>query len=55
MVAVARRRVFRIEALATQVREQTGEDRIFPLTTDMADRVQAEAVVQQVEEQFGRR
>ena len=54
VVAVARRRVFRIEALAAQVREQTGEDRIFPLTTDMADRAQAEAVVRQVEEQFGR-
>jgi len=54
VVAVARRRVFRIEALAAQVREQTGEDRIFPLMTDMADRAQAEAVVQQVEEQFGR-
>ncbi len=54
VVAIARRRVFRIEALATQVREQTGEDRIFPLTTDMADRAQAEAVIQQVEEQYGR-
>ncbi len=53
VVAIARRRVFRIEALATQVREQTGEDRIFPLTTDMADRAQAEAVIQQVEEQHG--
>jgi len=54
VVAVARRRVFRIEALAAQVREQTGEERIFPLTTDMADRAQAEAVVRQVEERFGR-
>lgn len=54
VVAIARRRVFRIEALATQVREQTGEDRIFPLTTDMADRAQAEAVIQQVEEEYGR-
>ena len=54
VVAVARRRVFRIEALAAQVREQTGEDRLFPLMTDMADRAQAEAVVRQVEEQFGR-
>ncbi len=42
IIAVARRRVFRIEALAAQVREQMGEDRIFPLTTDMADRSQAE-------------
>lgn len=54
VVALARRRVFRIEALAAQVREQTGEDRIFPLTTDMADRAQAEAIVRQVEERFGR-
>lgn len=54
VVAVARRRVFRIEALAAQVREQTGEERIFPLMTDMADRAQAEAVVHQIEEQFGR-
>ena len=54
VVAVARRRVFRIEALANQVREQTGEDRIFPLTTDMADRAQAETVVRQIEEKFGR-
>jgi NAD(P)-dependent dehydrogenase (short-subunit alcohol dehydrogenase family) len=54
VVAVARRRVFRVEALAAQVREQAGEDRIFPLTTDMADRAQAEAVVRQIEDQFGR-
>ena len=54
VVAVARRRVFRIEALATQVREQTGEERIFPLTTDMADRAQAESVVGQIVEKFGR-
>lgn len=54
VVAVARRRVFRIEALAAQVREQVGEDRIFPLTTDMADRTQAEAVVRQIEDKFGR-
>ena len=54
VVAIARRRVFRIEALANQVRDQTGEERIFPLTTDMADRTQAEAVIRQVEERFGR-
>ena len=54
VVAVARRRVFRIEALAAQVREQTGEDRIFPLMADMADRAQAEAIVRQAEAQFGR-
>jgi len=54
VVAVARRRVFRIEALAAQVREQAGEERLFPLTADMADRAQAEEVVRQVEERFGR-
>jgi NAD(P)-dependent dehydrogenase (short-subunit alcohol dehydrogenase family) len=54
VVAVARRRVFRIEALATQIQEQVGEERIFPLTTDMADRAQADAVVRQIEEKFGR-
>ncbi len=54
VVAIARRRVFRIEALAIQVREQTGEDRIFPLTTDMADRAQAETVVEEIEKQYGR-
>lgn len=54
VVAIARRRVFRIEALANQVREQTGEDRIFPMTTDMADRAQAEAAVQTVEDRYGR-
>ena len=54
VVAVARRRVFRIEALANQIQEQVGEERIFPLTTDMADRAQAEAVVRQIEDKFGR-
>ncbi len=54
VVAIARRRVFRMEALAIQLREQTGEDRVFPLTTDMADRAQAQAIVRQVQERFGR-
>jgi len=54
VVAVARRRVFRIEALAAQVLEQVGEERVFPLTTDMADRAQADAVVRQIEDKFGR-
>ena len=54
VVAVARRRVFRLEALAAQVAEQAGEERVFPLTTDMADRTQSEAVVRQIEEKFGR-
>ena len=38
VVAVARRRVFRIEALAAQVAEQAGEERVFPLTTDKIGR-----------------
>ena len=54
VVAIARRRVFRIEALAIQIREQMGEDRVFPLTTDMADRAQAETVIEEIEKQFGR-
>jgi len=54
VIAVARRRVFRIEALATQIQEQVGEERIFPLTVDMADRAQAEAMVAGIEEKFGR-
>ena len=54
VVAVARRRVFRLEALAAQIHEQVGEERLFPLTTDMADRAQAEAVVRQIEDKFGR-
>ena len=54
VVAVARRRVFRIEALAAQVQEQCGEERVFPLTTDMADRAQADAVVTQIQDKFGR-
>ncbi len=54
VIAVARRRVFRIEALAAQIQEQVGEERIFPVTTDMADRTQAEAVVRQIEDKFGR-
>lgn len=54
VVAIARRRVFRIEALAIQIREQTGEDRIFPLTSDMADRAQAQTIVEEIENKFGR-
>ena len=54
VIAIARRRVFRIEALAAQIQEQVGEERVFPLTTDMADRTQADAVVKQIEDKFGR-
>jgi len=54
VIAIARRRVFRIEALATQIREQTGEERIFPVTTDMANREQAESIVKGIQEKYGR-
>ena len=54
VIAIARRRVFRIEALAGQIREQTGEDRVFPITTDMADREQAATVVREIAEKYGR-
>jgi NAD(P)-dependent dehydrogenase (short-subunit alcohol dehydrogenase family) len=49
VVAVARRRVFRIEALAAQI----GGDRLIPITADMAAREQADALVRQVLERFG--
>ncbi len=50
VIAVARRRVFRIEALVKQV----GEDRLLPLTADLAAPGQAEAVIRQAEEHWGR-
>lgn len=50
IVAVARRRVFRIEALAKQV----GEDRLVPITADMAAPGQAEALVKQAIDRWGR-
>src|SRR5579875_2904251 len=49
VIAVARRRVFRIEALVKQV----GEDRLIPITADMAAPGEAIAVVQQAVEQWG--
>ena len=53
VVAVARRRVFRIEALARQVAEQFHAERMLPITADMAAPGQALALVQQVQERFG--
>lgn len=50
VIAVARRRVFRIEALAAQI----GGDRLVPITADMAARDQADALAQHVLERFGR-
>jgi NAD(P)-dependent dehydrogenase (short-subunit alcohol dehydrogenase family) len=49
VIAVARRRVFRIEALVKQV----GEDRLIPITADMAAPGESNAVVQQAEERWG--
>ena len=54
VVAVARRRVFRIEALAKQIAEQFHAERLLPITADMAAPGQAEALAKQVEEKFGR-
>ena len=54
VVAVARRRVFRIEALAKQVAEQYRSERLLPITADMAAPGQALALARQVEEKFGR-
>lgn len=50
VVAVARRRVFRIEALVKQV----GADRLLPVTADMAAPGQADALLRQVTERWGR-
>lgn len=50
VVAVARRRVFRVEALAKQV----GVDRLFSVTADMAAPGQASALVQMTLEKWGR-
>ena len=53
VVAVARRRVFRIEALARQISEQFHAERMLPVTADMAAPGQALALAQQVQERFG--
>ncbi len=53
VAAVGRRRMFRIEALARQVAEQAGEDRLLPLTADMAAPGQAQALADQVLERYG--
>ncbi len=50
VVAVARRRVFRIEALA----KQFGEERLLPVTADMAAPGEAGALVRQASERWGR-
>ena len=50
VIAVARRRMFRIEALASQA----GKGRLIAITADMADRPQADALMAQVFEKYGR-
>lgn len=50
VVAVARRRVFRIEALARQI----GDDKIWAVTADMAVRAQADALAAQMQAKYGR-
>lgn len=50
VIAVARRRVFRIEALA----KQFGEDRLLPITADMAAPGEANALMRQASERWGR-
>lgn len=50
VVAVARRRVFRIEALARQI----GADKIWAVTADMAARAQADDLAAQVQARWGR-
>ena len=54
VVAVARRRVFRIEALAKQIAEQFQAERMLPITADMAAPGQALALAQQVQDKYGR-
>jgi NAD(P)-dependent dehydrogenase (short-subunit alcohol dehydrogenase family) len=49
VIAVARRRVFRIEALA----KQFGEERLVPMTADMAMPGEADALVRQALERWG--
>ena len=54
VVAVGRRRMFRIEALARQVQEQCGAERLLPVTADMAAPGQAQALADQVLAKYGR-
>lgn len=49
VIAVARRRVFRIEALA----KQFGENRLLPMTADMAAPGEANALIRQASERWG--
>lgn len=54
VVAVGRRRMFRIEALARQVQDQFGEERLLPLTADMAAPGQAQALTEKIVTKYGR-
>ncbi|MEO7715878.1 MAG: SDR family NAD(P)-dependent oxidoreductase [Capsulimonas sp.] len=49
VIAVARRRMFRIEALSSQAEK----GRLVAITADMADRTQADALMTQVFEKYG--
>jgi NAD(P)-dependent dehydrogenase (short-subunit alcohol dehydrogenase family) len=52
VAAVGRRRMFRVEALARQILEQFGEDRLLPITTDLSAPGQAQLMADQVIEKF---
>lgn len=54
VVAVGRRRMFRLEALARQVQEQFGEERLLPVTADMAAAGQAQALADDIRSRYGR-
>ncbi len=54
VAAVGRRRMFRVEALARQAAEMHGEERLMPITADVATPGQAQALADQVVEKYGR-
>jgi NADP-dependent 3-hydroxy acid dehydrogenase YdfG len=49
VIAIGRRRMFRLEAFAAHI----GEGRLIPKTTDMAIRSQAESLIQEISDQYG--
>jgi NAD(P)-dependent dehydrogenase (short-subunit alcohol dehydrogenase family) len=54
VAAVGRRRMFRIEALARQIAEQFGEERLLTVTADMAAPGEAQALAERIVEKYGR-